>query len=81
MAMTKTKDEYKIIGLRLKLHGCPHGYSHITGIEPLRESDVAYSAPDADAVMNSATVGWSPKYAANWEANFGDKSKTDDVVN
>lgn len=68
--MSKNKD--KIIGVKIKLSECSHGNLHVTGIEPIRESDTVYSAPDADAVL-SKSLRWSRSYVENWEANFGDR--------
>jgi hypothetical protein len=63
----------KIIGLRLGLSTCPHGSLHVTSVEPIHESAVVYSAPDADEVLTGASRvgGGSRLYNENWERMFG----------
>jgi hypothetical protein len=61
-----------------RLTECEHGNLILTDIEPVRDSDVAYSAPDADRILGSSTIHWSRAYVDNWDANFGEKT---DVVN
>lgn len=64
------KNEDKIVGVNVIIDKCEaHGRPYIKGVRPVRESDVVYSAPDADAKIS---VGWSRTYAANWDATFGD---------
>jgi hypothetical protein len=64
--------ENKIIGAKIHLTECDRGGLHVTGIEPIREDAIVYSAPGADAVLTSSpSVGWSRAYASNWERNFG----------
>lgn len=60
-----------------RLDKCEHG-NLVLNVEPLRESDVAYSAPDADRILGSSTIRWSRAYVENWDANFGEKT---DIVN
>lgn len=48
-------------------------HMHVTGIEPITDADIVYDAPDSDDVLASSTVGWSPTYAKNWDANFAPK--------
>lgn len=64
----------KIIGVKLRLSECAHGGMHVSAVAPLRESDVAYSASDADEVLGSSVGGGSRLYAANWDRMFGTKS-------
>jgi hypothetical protein len=64
-------DKNKIIGVKVTLTECDRGGLHVTDVEPIREDTVVYSAPDADAVLTSPSVGWSRAYASNWERNFG----------
>lgn len=81
--MSDTKDD-KIIGVKIKLSECEHGKLNITGVEPIRESSVAYSAPDADKILRSPMVGGGNRlYAENWDRNFGPRTKlsSDDEVN
>jgi len=68
----KNDNDNKIIGLKLGLSECAHGNLHVTSVEPIRESDVVYSAPDADVVLGSSRVGGGSRlYNENWERNFG----------
>lgn len=81
--MSDTKDD-KIIGVNLKLGECSHGNLHVTDVRVLRESDVAYSAPDADRILGSSMVGGgNRRYAENWDRTFEPRTKfsPDDEVN
>lgn len=54
----------------VKLEDCPNdpGHVHVAGVEATEvESYVDEGAGD------STTVGWTPRYAANWDATFGEK--------
>lgn len=56
-------------------------HMHVTGIEPITDADILYDAPGSDDVLASSTVGWSPAYAKNWDANFSDKIKAEPELN
>lgn len=73
--MSDDNSENKPRLVKIHLTECERNpeHMHVTGIEPITDADVLYDAPDADDVLSSSTVGWSPAYAKNWDANFAAK--------
>jgi hypothetical protein len=67
--------------VKIHLTECDRGGMHVTGIEPITDADILYDAPDSDEVLSSSTVGWSPAYARNWDANFSKKSEPEPELN
>lgn len=79
---SNNSDGDKIIGVKLRLSECAHGNMHVTAVAPLRESDVAYSAPDADEVLGGSRVGGGSRlYNANWDRMFGSEQVSDENLN
>lgn len=73
--MSDNDDSKKAFGVRVRFEECEHGNMHVTDVRPLTDVEVVYDAPGSDEVLASSTVGWSRAYAANWDANFGDKTE------
>lgn len=73
--MSDDNSENKPRFVKIHLTECERNpeHMHVTGIEPITADDILYDAPDADDVLSSSTVGWSPAYAKNWDANFAEK--------
>lgn len=58
--------------IKYRVEECESGdHAHVTGVS-VEDVTVQRSERGVRLVdKNGVTVGWSPAYAANWDANFG----------
>lgn len=73
MSDDNTDNKPKLVKIHLTECERNPEHMHVTGIEPITDADVLYDAPGSDDILSSSTVGWSPAYAKNWDANFAAK--------